>query len=174
MFLDVLVAAHSNSAHLLEAVRPLERRVVEVALQNEQLFLLLQCVARLNQSTGRFASLHDHRRLSQRRHGNVALREEDPVLRGVWPVVPDYGDLADHQEVLRHLALEFGILFGVSDTQRRPDHCNRSAPVLNGGAMSNGVDSLREAGNYCELIVDKAADEPSGSSRRFRRRSTVK
>src|ERR1019366_6329735 len=87
VFLDVLVVPHSDGAQLLEAVRPFERWVVEVALQNEQLFLLLQCVARLNQRSRRFASLHDDRRFSQSRHGNVALRKENPVLRGIWPVV---------------------------------------------------------------------------------------
>jgi hypothetical protein len=44
---------------------------------------------------------------------------------------------------------------------------NRSAPVLNGREVSNGVDSLRKAGHYGELIVDKAANESSRSGHRL-------
>src|ERR1019366_5644758 len=164
VFLDILVVPHSDGSQLLEAVRPFERWVVEVALQNEQLSLLLQRVARLNQRSRRFAGLHDDRRFCQSRHGDVALREEDPVLNGVWPVVPDYGNLADYQETLRDLLLKFGVLPGVPNTEWRPDHCYRSAPELNSCDVSNGVDSLRKAGNYGEIIVDKAANESSRSS----------
>ena len=77
---------------------------------------------RSREGAGRFARLDDHRRLGQGAHCDVALREEQSVLRRGLAGVAQDRDLGDDQMFGGDALLQLPVLARIILAERRADH----------------------------------------------------
>jgi len=89
---------------------PAQLRVLEAAVEDEELAALLQGRPGLRQGARCVASLDDDGRLCKDGHGNVSPGDEQAIATVVLGLMPQDRDLADHQEGLGNGLLESGIL----------------------------------------------------------------
>ena len=100
VLLDVFVVGYPDRTLLREGFRPGQCRILEAALENKELALLLERVAGLYQSAGGLPGFHNNRRFREGGHGHVALGEEVAIRPHVLPGIPNNGHLTDYQVIV--------------------------------------------------------------------------
>src|SRR5882672_2990589 len=124
---------------------PAQRRIVETAVEDEELALLLKGMPSLNQRAGGLPRLNDDCGFGQRRHGRVALGEAMGLAPKVLLGVAHDRHLADDKVLVGDLVLQVPILGRVVLSDGRAKYRNREAAFGHGGCMRDRIDASSES-----------------------------